>query len=263
MENKGNRMRRLLAFLIDLMLFYLPCVLSTAILQPPFLGNAAILIILIAVITFFVTIILRDYLFNGHSIGKRIFKLRVVDADTRSEPTAKQLIVKNLFLFLYIFDGIFLFASGRSLGERATHTIVLREQQLPCSDSLSDSVQFASQKKETATKKRLIIAATTVLCISIPMFLIISTALTAVKEQENYKIAHSYLVDSKAYAEMQVDESQITLTGYSSSTRIDNNGDTASTVVTFTFLVRGQQYQVVCHQNGDMWYVCNDCTDFQ
>lgn len=107
MENKGNRMRRLLAFLIDLILFYLPCVLSTAILQPPFLGNAAILIILIAVITFFVTFILRDYLFNGHSIGKRIFKLRVVDADTRSEPTAKQLIVKNLFLFLYIFDGIF------------------------------------------------------------------------------------------------------------------------------------------------------------
>ena len=52
MENKGNRMRRLLAFLIDLMLFYLPCVLSTAILQLPFLGNAAILIILIAVITF-------------------------------------------------------------------------------------------------------------------------------------------------------------------------------------------------------------------
>ena len=120
MENKSNRTRRLLAFLIDLMLFYLPCVFSTAILQLAFLGNVAILIILIAVIAFFVTFILRDYLFNGRSIGKRIFKLRVVDADTRSEPSAKQLIVKNLFLFLYIFDGLFLIASGRSLGETAS-----------------------------------------------------------------------------------------------------------------------------------------------
>jgi uncharacterized RDD family membrane protein YckC len=263
MESKSNRMRRLLAFLIDLMLSYLPCVLSTAILQFSFLGNVAILIILIAVVTFFVTFILRDYLFNGRSIGKRIFKLKIVDADTRSKPAAKQLVVKNLFLFLYLFDGLFLIASGRSLGERATRTIVLHEQQLPCSDPLLDSVQLVSQKKETTTKKRLIVAATTVLCVSIPMFLIISTALDAAKEQENYQIAYSYLVDSDAYAEMQVDESQITLTGYSSSTRIDNDGDTTSTVVTFTFLVRGQQYQVVCHQDGEMWYACNDCTEFQ
>lgn len=263
MENKSNRMRRLLAFLIDLMLFYLPCVLSTAILQLSFLGSISILVILIAVISFFVTFILRDYLFRGRSIGKRIFKLKVVDADTRAEPTAKQLIFKNLFLFLYLFDGLFLIASGRSLGERATRTIVLHEQQLPCTDPLSGPTQLASGKQGTATKKRIMVAVTTVLCISIPMFLIISTALDAAKEQENYQIAYSYLVDSDAYAEMQVDESQITLTGYSSSTRIDNNGDTASTVVTFTFLVRGQQYQVACHQDGDMWYVCSDCTDFQ
>ena len=161
---------------------------------------------------------------------------------------------QNLFLFLNVFDGLFLIASGRSLGERATHTTVLREQ----------FADFdSSDELEASAKKRVVLAVTVVLCISIPMFLIISTALNAVKKQDNYQIARSYLMNSNAYAEMQADESQITLTGYSSSTNVDNIGTDASTVVTFSFLVQGRQYQVVCHQNGDMWYVCSDCTTFQ
>lgn len=254
MENKSNRTRRLLAFLTDFMVGYIPCVLATVALRLPFLGSISLLIVLIVVITFFVTFLLRDYLFNGRSIGKRIFKLRVVDADTLSTPTSKQLIVKNLFLFLNVFDGLFLIASGRSLGERATHTTVLREQ-------LADF--DSSNELEASAKKRVVVTVTVVLCISIPMFLIISTALNAVKKQENYQIARSYLMNSNAYAEMQADESQITLTGYSSSTNVDNIGTDASTVVTFSFLVQGRQYQVVCHQDGDMWYVCGECTTFR
>ena len=87
--------------------------------------------------------------------------------------------------------------------------------------------------------------------------------LDAAKKQENYQIAYSYLVDSDAFAEMQADESQITLTGYSAETRIGNDEDSPSAVVTFTFVVRGQQYRVVCHKDGEMWYVCNDCTAFR
>lgn len=257
MENKRNRMRRLLAFLSDLMVFCIPCVLIRFVLQLPFLSSFFIFIVVIAVIALIVTFVLRDYLFVGRSIGKRIFKLRVVDVDTLSEPSAKQLIIKNLFFFLYLFDGLFLIFSGRSLGERATRTIVLSEQQLSCIDSV-DSAPI-----EIPTKRRVVSAITTVLCISIPIFLIFFTALNAVKKQENYQIAHSYLTNSNSYAKMQVDESQITLTGYSSNTRIDHNGDTVSTMVTFNFLVRGQQFRVVCHQNGDVWYVCDDCTDFQ
>ena len=258
MKNKNNRLRRLLAFLIDFMASYIPCVLSTFVLRLPFLGSISILIILIAVVSFFVTFLLRDYLFDGRSIGKRIFKLSVVDAGARSKPSPKQLILKNLFLFLYPIDGLFLIISGRSLGERATHTTVLREQQLSCADSSNGSTQL-----ELSSKKRVVVAVTAILCISIPMSLIIATALNAVKKQENYQIAHSYLVNSNAYAEIQADESQITLTGYSSSTKIDNCGDTTSTVVTFTFLMQGQQYHVVCHQDDDTWYVCSYCTAFQ
>lgn len=257
MKTRRNRMRRFFAFLIDFIILYLPCVLSTFILEISFLGSISILIASIAIIAFFVGLILRDYLFHGRSIGKRIFKLKVVDADTLSEPSGKQLIIKGLFLFLYLFDGLFLIASGKSLSERATCTIVLHEQQVPCANPSAYSVHA-----KASVKKRIIVAAATILCIFIPMFLIVSTALNAVKRQENYKIAHTYLKNSNAFAQTQAGESQITLTGYSSSTRIDSDHESAYTVVTFTFFVQGQQYQVICHRDGDLWYVCSDCTDF-
>ncbi len=253
MENKSNRTRRVLAFLTDFMVGYIPYVLATFVLWLPVPGNIALLIVLIVMIAFFVTFLLRDYLFNGRSIGKRIFKLRVVDADTLSTPSSKQLIVKNLFLFLYIFDGLFLIASGRTLSERIVRTIVTREQ--------AANLDSHDELKGIA-KKRVVVAVAVVLCISIFMFLLISTILNAVKKQENYQIACSYLINSNAYAEIQADESQITLIGYSSSTNVDNS-DAASTEVIFSFLVQGRQYQVVCHQNGDMWYVCGDCTTFR
>lgn len=254
MEKNRNRMRRLLAFLIDSMISYIPVLPFHFGLQLPFSGKISTLILTVIAISFFVTLFLRDYLFNGRSIGKRLFKLRVVDADTLTTPSSKQLIVKNLFLFLSFFDWPVLIASGRSLGERATCTVVLHETVIPCSDPV---------QRETSVKKRISVAVTAILCISIFMFLTVSSALEAVKQQEDYQIAYSYLINSNAYSEMQADESQINLTGHSSSARIDSNCDTVSGAVSFSFLVRGQQYQVVCHQNGDMWYVCSDCTHFQ
>ena len=258
MENKSNRARRLFAFLIDFTFLYISSIVSTVVLQLPLSGYFSMFVVSIVVIASFVVFLLRDYLFNGRSIGKRILKLRVVDADTLSAPSSKQLIVRNLFFFLYPVDCLSLISSGKSLGEKATCTVVLHEQQFLSADSPE-----ISRQSGTSVKKRINVAATVVLCISIPLFLIISFALDAVKKQENYQIAHAYLVGSKVYAEMQVDESQIALVGHSLSTKIDSDGDTASTVATFTFLIRGQQYQVVCHQNRDIWYVCNDCTDFQ
>jgi uncharacterized protein YxeA len=201
---------------------------------------------------------MRDYLFDGASIGKRIMKLRVVDAYTLSKPSAEQLIYRGLFLFLYLLDGLFLMVSGRSLGERATHTVVLQERQL--ASAVPYDRPTPSRK---TTKKRICKVIAIVLGIFITMFLIISIALNAVKKQENYQIAYAYLTSSDAYVEIQADESQIKLTGYSSSTKLDGSGNPESTVATFTFFVQGRQYQVVCHKDGDTWYVCNECTAFQ
>ena len=182
----------------------------------------------------------------------------MVDANTMSQPSPKQLIKKGLFLFLFSLDGLFLVFSGRSLGERFSHTIVLREQQLPSADLSSEFSQF-----KPTVKKRILVTMITILCFSIPMFLIVSAGLNTIKKQKNYQLAYYYLISSNTYSQLHTEESQIAFTAYSSSTRTDTDNETVSSVVTFTFLVQGQQYQVVCHRDGDLWYVCNDCTRFQ
>ena len=94
------------------------------------------------------------------------------------------------------------------------------------------------------------------------MLLLLNVSLEGAKKQENYRIAYTYLISSEAYIQMQTEESQIALTGYSSGVRSDGEGN-VSAADTFSFMVRGQQYQVVCHQDGDAWYVCDDCTEFE
>ena len=103
MESTTNRARRILAYVIDMAICYIPVVLFTLLAQIPFLAGISFSFAIVGVITFFAVFILRDYLFGGRSIGKRLFKLYVVDAASLSAATAKQLIVKNLFLFLTMF----------------------------------------------------------------------------------------------------------------------------------------------------------------
>jgi len=253
MESTTNRARRILAYVIDMAICYIPVVLFTLLAQIPFLAGISFSFAIVGVITFFAVFILRDYLFGGRSIGKRLFKLYVVDAASLSAATAKQLIVKNLFLFLTMFDILFFIVSGRSLGERATSTAVLHAQQLP----------GAPTRAAAPVKKRIAVAAAIVLCVSVPMALVISLSLGAAKKQENYRVAHAYLLGSEAFAQTQAEESQVTLTGYSSSVRTGAETDPEATVVAFIFLVRGQQFQVVCHPDGEQWYVCSECTAFQ
>lgn len=252
---KSIRAKRIMAFLTDYALSFLPCILLATIAFLSVGGQIAIFITFAAVIAFLVFMIFRDWLFNGHSIGKRIFKLTVLDANTLSVPSAKQLIIKGLLL-MFPLDSLFLIFSGKSLGERASGTIVMLRQS-------PDTHPFHLDAKTQAkpVKKRFIIAISVVLCIALVMFLIVSAALQAVKKQENYRIAYAYLINSDAFSEIQADESQITLNGYSSKTLRTEDG--TSTVVTFTFHVRSRQYQVICHRDKDVWYVCEECTDFR
>ena len=75
MKAKSNRIRRFLAFLTDEILYMIPCILFSSIIRFSFFAKFFILIPTIAVITFFVTFTLRDYLFskrwlNGAILGE-------------------------------------------------------------------------------------------------------------------------------------------------------------------------------------------------
>lgn len=206
--------------------------------------------------TFFV---LRDYLFKGSSIGKRIFKLAVVDARTFSEPSGKQLTVKGLFsLFLIPVDALFLIFSSRSLGERATDTRVMPLQLIPDEKTINPF----NEKPRSSTQKRIVVGVITALCIAVPLWFATSLSLESVTKQENYKVAYSYLINSDAFDKMQANESDIHFTGYSSYAKLGITGSEANTAQ-FTFLVKGLQFKVVCHPDGQSWYVCEHCTLFR
>ena len=153
MREYAARGRRFLAYLVDFLLFLPLSALSSFILQLPLPSGIFVFLAVFLVASLFTFFVLRDYLFKGSSIGKRIFKLAVVDARTFSEPSGKQLIVKGLFsLFLIPVDALFLIFSSRSLGERATDTRVMPLQLIPDEKPINPF----NEKPRSSTQKRIV-----------------------------------------------------------------------------------------------------------
>lgn len=128
------RLKRMVAFIIDWYISFLPGLIffmfsmnqgvenenvSPLIMIPCFIG----------IFGSFTLFVLRDYIFKGQSLGKKIFGLTILDKDTLSTPKNRQLILKNIFLFIYPIDGVILLATGESLGNRITDTVVVYKAQ--------------------------------------------------------------------------------------------------------------------------------------
>ena len=128
------RLKRMVAFIIDWYISVLPGLIlfmfsmnqgvenenvSPLIMIPCFIG----------IFGSFTLFVLRDYIFKGQSLGKKIFGLTILDKDTLSTPKNRQLILKNIFLFIYPIDGVILLATGESLGNRITDTVVVYKAQ--------------------------------------------------------------------------------------------------------------------------------------
>lgn len=128
------RLKRMVAFIIDWYISFLPGLIlfmfsmnqgienenvSPLIMIPCFIG----------IFGSFTLFVLRDYIFKGQSLGKKIFGLTILDKDTLSAPKNRQLILKNIFLFIYPIDGVILLATGESLGNRITDTVVVYKAQ--------------------------------------------------------------------------------------------------------------------------------------
>lgn len=250
---KTYRAKRILAFLIDMMIPYGTWLLALGILRLAFLGKLAVILFAAVAMPAFACFLFRDYLFSGRSLGKRMLKLCVVDGQTHGLPTAKQLIVKDLGLFMNAIDLAFLLATGKSLGERISLTAVVGEEMLPP----------AAVASKPPIKKRLVKVAVASVCVALAFSFVIFFVLEGVKRGDDYQMAYAYLLESDAVREMGVPESQIILTGYSSGERMNDDCQDTSRVVAFTFLVQGRQFRVVCHGQGDQLTVCPVCTQFQ
>lgn len=131
----GNRFKRMIAFLIDwnitLFPFLLVFMFIAGFLQRQSSVDPIIAIFcFLLVISAFVMFVLRDVIFKGRSLGKRIFGLCVYDKNTLQASSAKQCFLRNIFFFLYFIDGIILLATGDSIGDKVAGTVVLSQESL-------------------------------------------------------------------------------------------------------------------------------------
>ena len=130
--NTNVRIRRIIAWIIDWNLFGLPCLLYTTIFmdvfqRPSFQNIGYILIFMLLVFLYPLTFVFRDVIFKGRSIGKRIFRLYVLDKNTNESASIKQRIIRNLFFFICPVDGIILIITKESIGDKAVNTIVVKK----------------------------------------------------------------------------------------------------------------------------------------
>ncbi|MBQ6717937.1 MAG: RDD family protein [Clostridia bacterium] len=132
--NNNVRIRRILAWIIDWNLSGLPCMLYTTIFmdvfkRPSIQNLGYILIMMLLVFLYPVIFVFRDLIFRGRSVGKRLFKLHILDKNTNEIASKKQKIIRNLFFFLYFVDGIVLISTKESIGDRIANTIVVKNSQ--------------------------------------------------------------------------------------------------------------------------------------
>ena len=130
--NKNLLIRRILAWIIDWNISGLPCLIYAIFFFDFFIrisleNTVIVFIFLLLVILFPITFMFRDVIFKGRSIGKRIFGLHIIDKNTNETATVKQRIIRNLFLFIYVVDGIFLLVTKESIGDNVANTVVVKK----------------------------------------------------------------------------------------------------------------------------------------
>ena len=123
------KLRRILAWIIDWNLCGIPALVYAfifkTITEAQGLKAVYALIFVLFVLSYPVLFVVRDVLFKGRSVAKRIFKLRVIDNETNELPKKQKLIIRNLFFFLYPVEFIMLLASDKSLGDMVTNTTIV------------------------------------------------------------------------------------------------------------------------------------------
>ncbi len=259
------RLKRLIAFVIDWNITLFPFVFIfsflTAFLRQESAVNPLIfLLCFFGVIFAFGAFILRDVIFKGRSLGKRIFGLYVYDKKSLGKANARQLCSRNIFFFLYFIDGILLLATGQTIGDRVAGTLVTSKQGF---ESYTNEIQdSASAPKQKKVKKVVLIIAIIIACFAIFAGLI-QIVLNTQKDTEEYKVAYSYFVESQAFKKLNVDESKIRFNQYSSHTYTSNDNNSVSQTVEIGFIVNFKSFEIVCHKENDMWQVCNECTLFE
>ena len=269
---------RLIAWFIDWNIIGFAAVSATLFLMAffkassPSLSAPQALLILLMILSYPVCFVLRDLIFGGRSLGKRIMGLTVIDKKTGDSPKKISLFSRNIFLFIVHIDVVIMLITGLTLGDRASHTVVVRKSDVDLSNNVDIPEQnveiinqYASNQKarEKSNKKNIV---TWICIIAIVLILFVGFLLTFInimlnglKETEEYKLAYSYVIESDKFAEFGIDEDQLKFASYSANSYPDGQREAQ---IVFNASAR-QRITVILHDEGEGWYVCRDCTRFE
>lgn len=120
----SENVKRLLAALID---YYIICFLCTAFLGVITLGrfSATPFSITVYVVMCFVLLLMKDLVFKNASVGKRIFKLKIIKVDG-TELKAPDVIKRNISVILLLpLEMIVTLVNNRRIGDIWAKTSVV------------------------------------------------------------------------------------------------------------------------------------------
>ena len=269
---------RMLAWIIDWNIIGFTAIILVSlvalILKTLEANEIAPFIVFVLILSFPVCFVLRDLIFGGRSLGKRILRLTILDKQTGKPPKKILLFTRNLFLFIVHIDVILMLITGLTIGDYASHTVVVRKSDLSTSASSDYTVsneainQYASKQisKHKANKKQTIILISVIALVAILFFVFVfiltQGSLNKAKETEEYKLAYSYVINSEWFNEAELDEDKLKFNSYSISSYSDENGIHKDAKITFKVSF-WQDITVILHDNGNGWYVCLECTRFK
>ena len=226
--------------------------------------------ILLGLFAYFVLYTMRDFLFKGRSLGKRLMGLVVVDRMNGLPARGGKLIARGIFFFLIQIDFVMILASGLSIGDRVAQTVVLvkADYEAPVFQTgpSGEILRINSyQPPAPMTAKRWVILFAS-LALALFLFgsftlLLIDRMLEVQKNKEEYQLAYDYLVESDYYASLGISQADISLVGYSRNTERYENQSVSTVVYTFD-VEKGRDLKVVCHEKDGTWSVCEECTNF-
>ena len=276
----GTKIRRLAAWLIDwnLIGFVLLLVISAymAFFEQEGASQAEILILLFLILSYPVCFILRDLIFGGRSLGKRMLKLVILSKQTGEAPKKSQLLLRNIFSFFVIeIDALIMLITGLSIGDRLAHTVVVAKKDI----DLHCKPQSPQQRMEeinryperrsaqSASNKKTLIILLSVLGAAFIGFVVFVIFITNImlenqKDSEEYQMAYTYLIESERFSELGLSEEDVKLVSSSTYHTKQNGKEYHETEFGFKvgFL---RKFYVICHDEGDGWFVCTECTEFQ
>ena len=225
---------------------------------------------------FTVGFMMRDVIFCGRSLGKRMLGLVVLDKQSGKKPKFWQRAVRNLFLQVYAFDAILLLASGSTIGDRCARTMVVPQKalaRLQRERDEQDPIKSINAYKPPQASRAVWLVPVISVCVVFVMlmaFMWVSffSIFQNIERSEDYDIvydlAHNYVINSDTFAAREYDADDLSVVAYTYSEDAGHEDQSVQKRATFEYRIRlFNALTVTCHQKDGEWYVCPECTAFQ